>query len=56
MVGSAAGDHGLHAAPPKLAPILVVVVATVGDDAVGTLAWPSALVSEENSPEASQGD
>ena len=39
--GLAPGDHRLDAALPEQPPVLVVVVAAVGDDAVGPPSWPS---------------
>ena len=39
--GLAAGDHGLDPALPYLAAVLVVVVAAVGDQAVGTATRPA---------------
>ena len=37
VLGLAAGDLGADAAPPELAPVLVVVVAAIGDDTAGSL-------------------
>src|SRR5687767_3237974 len=41
MVGLAASDHPLDAALPEQPPVLVVVVAAVSDQAVGSAAWPT---------------
>jgi hypothetical protein len=36
-----ARDHGLDPAPPDQAPVLVVVVAAVGEQPLGTPSWPA---------------
>jgi hypothetical protein len=41
MVGLAARDHRLDAALPDQPPVLVVVVAAVSDQALGSAAWPT---------------
>jgi hypothetical protein len=41
VLGLAAGDLGLDAALPELAPVLVVVVAAVGGEPVGSFARPA---------------
>jgi hypothetical protein len=43
VLGGAAGDDWLDAAGPQLAAVVVVVIAAVGDQAVGALAWPPGL-------------
>jgi hypothetical protein len=45
-LGCAAGDDRLDAAGPQLAAVLVVVIAAVGDQAVGALAWPAGLAAD----------
>jgi hypothetical protein len=45
VCGLAAGDLVGDAAPAELAPVLVVVVAAVGGDALGTTAWPADLAA-----------
>jgi hypothetical protein len=45
VLGGAARDHGLHAAGPELATVLVVVVAAVGDQAVGAHPGPAELAA-----------
>ncbi len=46
MRGAAAGDDGLDAARPEQAPVLVVVIATVGENEIGLLAWPAGLAGD----------
>jgi hypothetical protein len=46
VVGGAAGDDRLDAAVPRLAADFVVVIAAVGDQAVGALAWPRGLAAD----------
>jgi hypothetical protein len=46
VLGGAAGDDRPDAAGPQLAAVLVVVIAAVGDQAVGTLAWPPGLAAD----------
>jgi hypothetical protein len=46
VLDAAAGNHGLDAARPQLAPVLVVVIATVGQDAIGALARPADLARD----------
>ena len=41
VLGLAARDHGFHSALPDEAPMLVVVVAAVGDEAVGASPRPA---------------
>src|SRR3954454_19098724 len=41
VFGLASRDHGLDATLPDETPVLVVVGAAVGDDAVGPPPWPS---------------
>jgi hypothetical protein len=43
VLDAAPGDHGLDAALPELPAVLVVVIAAVGQDAVGALAGPADL-------------
>lgn len=43
---TAAGDHGFDAARPQQTPVLVVVVAAVGEDPVGLLAGPAGLAGD----------
>ena len=45
MIGLAAGDLRLDPAGAKLAPVLVVVVAAVGGEAVGPSTWPPDLAA-----------
>jgi hypothetical protein len=45
VLGLAAGDDRLHPPRPQRAPVLVVVVAAIGDDPVGTLAGSAALAA-----------
>jgi hypothetical protein len=46
----AAGDPGGNAASAEFAPVLVVVVAAVGDDSVGPAAWPADLAADGRHP------
>jgi hypothetical protein len=46
VLGGAAGDDRVDAAGPQLAAVLVVVIAAVGDQAVGALAWPPGLAAD----------
>ena len=50
MFGCAAGDDRLDAPFPELAAVFVVVVAAVGEQAVGALARPAELAA--NRPDA----
>ena len=50
MFGLAAGDVGADAAPTQFAPVLVVVVATVGDHALGSLARSADLAAHLRHP------
>jgi hypothetical protein len=50
VFGLAAGDVGADAASAELAPVLVVVVAAVGDDAFGSLARPADLAAHRRHP------
>jgi len=43
---AASGDHGLHAAFPELAAILVVVIPTVSEHTLGTLARTPGLAGD----------
>ena len=43
MRGAASGDNGCDATGPQQSAVLVVVVASVGEQAVGLLAGPAAL-------------
>jgi hypothetical protein len=45
VLGLAAGDLRLDLAGAELAPVLVVVVAAVGGDALGPSAWPAGLAA-----------
>jgi hypothetical protein len=47
---AAAGDHGFDATFPEQAAVFVVVVAAVGDDAVGTSAGSSRLAADRADP------
>lgn len=40
---AAAGDDGFDTAGPEQPPVLVVVIAAVGEHQVGFLAWPAGL-------------
>jgi len=40
------GDHGLDAALAELAAVLVVVIAAVGDELLGALAWAADLAAD----------
>jgi len=46
VLGLPACDHGLDAALADETPVLVVVVAAVGEDAVGTPPWPAATATD----------
>ena len=46
VAGAAAGDHRFDAARPQQPAVLVMVIAAVGDDAVGLLARPAALARD----------
>ena len=46
MPGPAARDLRCDPATAKLAPVLVVVIATVGQQPIGLLAWPSDLAGD----------
>jgi hypothetical protein len=46
VLGLAAGDLGGDAAAAEFATVLVVVVAAVGDDPVGTSAWPADFAAD----------
>ncbi len=48
MLGAAARDHGFDAARPQQAPVLVVVVAAIGEDQVGLLAGPAVLAGDRS--------
>src|SRR5215207_7572383 len=50
VYGLAPGDHRLDAALPEQPPVLVVVVAAVGDDAVGSPPWPSDATADRRYP------
>jgi hypothetical protein len=50
VVGAAARDDQLDPAGPQLAAVLVVVVAAVGDHAVGALARPPTLAGDRADP------
>ena len=50
MLGAAPGDHGLHAALPQLAAVLVVVIAAVGEHALGALAGTPELAGDRTDP------
>jgi hypothetical protein len=43
VLGTSAGDDRLHTSLSQLAAVLVVVIAAVGEQAVGTLAGPTDL-------------
>ena len=46
VLGAAPGDDGLDVSGPKQPAILVVVIAPVGQQAVGLLAWPPDLAGD----------
>lgn len=46
VLDAAAGDQWLDAPGPEQSSVLVVVVAAVGEDEVGLLAWPSELAGD----------
>jgi len=46
VILAAAGDHGLHAPGADLAAVLVVVIAAIGQHAIGALAWPSSFAAD----------
>ena len=46
VLGAASGDHGLHAAFPELAAVLVMVIAPVGEYPLGTLAGTPGLAGD----------
>src|SRR5438034_8408178 len=50
VLGLAAGDLGADAATAELAPVLVVVVAAIGDDTFGSLARPADLAAPGRHP------
>jgi hypothetical protein len=50
VLGAAAGDLGSDAAFAQHSPVLVVVVAAVGGDAVGAPAWPARLATYRRHP------
>jgi len=50
VFGLASGDHRLDAAPPDEATVLVVVVAAVGDDAIGLAPRPPNSASDRGHP------
>jgi hypothetical protein len=46
VCGAATGDHGCDAERSEQTSVLVVVIATVGEQPVGLLAWPSGLAGD----------
>ena len=50
VLGLAAGDHGLDAALPEQAAVLVVVVAAVGDQRVGSPSRPADAAADRRHP------
>jgi hypothetical protein len=46
--GAASGDYGLDPERPQEPAVLVVVIATIGQETVGFLAWPAALASDRS--------
>ena len=48
MFDAAAGDHGFDPTSPQEAPVLVVVVAAVGEDPVGLLTGPAVLAGDRS--------
>ena len=50
VLGAASGDHGLHAAFPELAAVLVVVIAPVSEHPLGTLAGTPGLAGDRPNP------
>ncbi len=46
VLDAAAGDDGLDAAGPEQPAVLVVVIAAVGEDEVGLLAWAPQLAGD----------
>jgi hypothetical protein len=43
VLGATTGDDRLHASLSQLPAVLVVVIAPVGEQAIGSLAWPADL-------------
>ena len=52
VFGLAAGDHRFDPALAQQAPVLVVVVAAVGDQALGAAAWPADARARPGRPRA----
>lgn len=50
MLGAAAGDDRLHASLSQLATVLVVVIAAVGEEAIGSLAGSADLAGHRADP------
>ena len=50
VLGLAAGDHGLDAALPDEAAVLVVVVAAVGEQRPGSSSWPADAAADGRHP------
>jgi hypothetical protein len=54
MLGSASGDDGCDAESSQEPAVLVVVIAGVGENAVGLLAWPTLLAGHRSCVEVFQ--
>lgn len=52
--GAAAGDHGLDASGPQKPPVLVMVIATIGQDEVRFLSGPPTFAGDRPSREIVQ--
>ena len=50
MLGRAPREHGLYAAAPQFAAVLVVVIAAIGDHLVGALARPAGFARDRTDP------
>ena len=50
VCGLTSRDHRFHASLPDEAAVLVVVVAAVGDDAVGAPSWPADAAAYRRHP------
>jgi hypothetical protein len=48
VLGRSVCDDRLGPATPQLAPVLVVVIATVSDDLIGPLTWAAALAADRS--------
>ena len=50
VLGLAASDHGLDAALPEETPVLVVVIAAVGDQRSRSASWPADAAADGRYP------